>query len=190
MLCFLSAYRDDNENRTRGYPSKPNPNLMGKTRCDWVWVGFYPSSNFRFGFGFYPSSNFKFKDGEHAWAPSSGVLPNNVQNSDSYESSGNSEYPTIGASSSLSGRKRKNDCSMSGKESKKIQHKKMTNYFDKILGAVQSRTRGPINDINEELSDPYSIANVIRDVKKLPSMELDSKLLAQSSHVLLNPAMS
>ncbi|KAF1867754.1 hypothetical protein Lal_00050187 [Lupinus albus] len=23
--------RDDNENRTRGYPSEPNPNLTGKT---------------------------------------------------------------------------------------------------------------------------------------------------------------
>ncbi|KAF1884480.1 hypothetical protein Lal_00028357, partial [Lupinus albus] len=46
------------------------------------------------------------------------------------------------------------------------------------------RTRGPINDIDEELSDPYSIVNVIRDVKKLPGMEPGSKLLAQSSHVL------
>ncbi|KAF1883598.1 hypothetical protein Lal_00012512 [Lupinus albus] len=146
--------------------------------------------------------------GELAWVPSSGVLPNNVQNSDSYEGSGESEDPNIGAStmggdpsvgctnefenfkfnnsegSSLSGRKRKNDGSMLGKESKKIQHKKMTNYLDKILGAVQSRTRGSINDINEDLSDPYSIANVIRDVKKLPGMEPGSKLLAQSSHVL------
>ncbi|OIW05289.1 hypothetical protein TanjilG_03678 [Lupinus angustifolius] len=37
--------RDDNENRTRGYPSEPNPNLTVKTRCDWVRVK--PDPNFR-----------------------------------------------------------------------------------------------------------------------------------------------
>ncbi|KAE9597497.1 hypothetical protein Lalb_Chr16g0387131 [Lupinus albus] len=36
--------------------------------------------------------------GEYAWASSPGVLPKNVQNSDSYEGSGDSEDATIGAS--------------------------------------------------------------------------------------------
>ncbi|KAF1897366.1 hypothetical protein Lal_00035069 [Lupinus albus] len=30
--------RDDNENRTYEYPSKPNPNLTRKTRCNWVRI--------------------------------------------------------------------------------------------------------------------------------------------------------
>ncbi|CAL0308134.1 unnamed protein product [Lupinus luteus] len=144
--------------------------------------------------------------GEHAWAPSSLVSPNNAQTW-THEGSGDSEDLTIGASSkdgspsvctnefenfkfnnskgsSLSGRKIKDGGPMSEKESKKVQHKNLTNYLDKILRAVEYRTRGSINDINEELSDPYSIVNVICDVKKLSGMEPGSKLLAESSHIL------
>ncbi|KAF1892318.1 hypothetical protein Lal_00010783 [Lupinus albus] len=43
---FLHHIRDNNENRTRGYPPKPNPNLMGKTRCDFVRVRVLPWFNF------------------------------------------------------------------------------------------------------------------------------------------------
>ncbi|KAF1897351.1 hypothetical protein Lal_00035054 [Lupinus albus] len=42
-----SVLRDDNENRTRGYPFEPNPNIMGKTRCEWVRVRVLPEFKFR-----------------------------------------------------------------------------------------------------------------------------------------------
>ncbi|KAE9601670.1 hypothetical protein Lal_00040574 [Lupinus albus] len=46
-ICIRGNHiiRDDNENRTCGYPSEPNPNLTGKTRCDWVRV--LPGFKFR-----------------------------------------------------------------------------------------------------------------------------------------------
>ncbi|KAF1865948.1 hypothetical protein Lal_00041729 [Lupinus albus] len=34
LVGGYAEVRDDNENRTRGYLLEPNPNLMGKTRCD------------------------------------------------------------------------------------------------------------------------------------------------------------
>ncbi|KAF1885828.1 hypothetical protein Lal_00042701, partial [Lupinus albus] len=38
-------FRDDNKNRTHGYPSEMNPNLMWKTRCNWILV--LPKFNFQ-----------------------------------------------------------------------------------------------------------------------------------------------
>ncbi|KAF1874411.1 hypothetical protein Lal_00029838 [Lupinus albus] len=109
--------------------------------------------------------------GEYAWASSPGVLPKNVQNSDSYEGSGDSEDATIGASTE--GGDPSVGCTNEFK------------FFKFNNSEVQSRTRGFINDINEKLSDPYSIANVLCDVK-VSDMEPGSKLLAQSNHVLRN----
>ncbi|KAF1884710.1 hypothetical protein Lal_00028596, partial [Lupinus albus] len=47
--------RNDNENRTNGYPSEPNLNLIGKTRCDWVRVWALPEFNFRVRVGAFSS---------------------------------------------------------------------------------------------------------------------------------------
>ncbi|KAE9613801.1 hypothetical protein Lalb_Chr05g0221261 [Lupinus albus] len=36
LISKVVLLRDDNENRTCGYPPEPNPNLTEKTRYDWV----------------------------------------------------------------------------------------------------------------------------------------------------------
>ncbi|KAF1893564.1 hypothetical protein Lal_00002056 [Lupinus albus] len=36
---------DDNENRTSEYPPELNPNLTGTTRCDWVRVRGWVTTN-------------------------------------------------------------------------------------------------------------------------------------------------
>ncbi|KAF1867003.1 hypothetical protein Lal_00049430 [Lupinus albus] len=47
-LRSRAVSRDGNENRTRGYPPEPNPNLTGKTRCDWVRVRVRVLPGFKF----------------------------------------------------------------------------------------------------------------------------------------------